>query len=108
MRKYQCTICRDLHGDIVSNTTYPIQKICDKCANPEGNKYELQRVNEILYRKPWRKRTEEEEQIIHRHWKYCPDGTYHKYEVKADESYMCDTLYVCSQCGQRRRVDSSD
>lgn len=40
--------------------------------------------------------------------KLCPDGTEHHFITDPSEpSYMCDTAYICVNCGWTKRVDSS-
>jgi hypothetical protein len=50
----------------------------------------------------------EVKRIIGLIFKYCPDGKEHDYQKVPEESYMCDTLYKCTRCGKKMRVDSSD
>lgn len=41
--------------------------------------------------------------------KLCPDGKEHQFITDPSEpSYMCDTAYICVNCGFTQRVDSSD
>jgi len=89
-------------GIVVSETG------CKMFVNPNpDNTYSLDAYNEIVNRKPWRQLSNEEHRLYHLRFNYCPDGTPHKFKVKADESYMCDTMYVCTKCGYKKRVDSS-
>lgn len=40
---------------------------------------------------------------------HCPDGKEHKnIQDPSEPSYMCDTAYICVNCGWTHRVDSSD
>jgi|WetSurMetagenome_2_1015567.scaffolds.fasta_scaffold595464_2 hypothetical protein len=90
-------------GIVVSETG------CKKFVNPKpDNTYSIELYHEIVNRKPWRKLTPEEDRVYHLRWHYCPDGTPHDFKVKADESYMCDTMYMCTKCGHKMRQDSSD
>lgn len=82
---------------------------CKKFVNPKpDNTYNLFEYNALVNRKPWRQLSNAEHRIYHLRENYCPDGTPHKYKMKADESYMCDTMYVCTKCDHKKRVDSSD
>lgn len=74
----------------------------------EDNSYDANILKEILNRKPWRPMTSEEKRIYDLHWKYCPDGKPHEYEVVPGESYMCFTVYKCKNCDQKMAQDSSD
>jgi len=81
---------------------------CKNFLNPKPDcTYNLDEYNEIVNRKPWRQLSDAEHRIYDLRWKYCPDGTPHKYKVKANESYMCDTMYICERCGHKMRQDSS-
>lgn len=89
-------------GIVVSETG------CKIFVNPKpDNTYSLDEYTKIVNMKPWRQLNDAEHRIYHLRANYCPDGTPHTYKVKADESYMCDTMYICKKCGHKKRIDSS-
>jgi hypothetical protein len=61
------------------------------------------------------RRMTKEEREAHYHknpktfYNLCPDGKeHHSIGDPSEPSYMCDTAYICVNCGWTHRVDSSD